>query len=117
MGNFFWPVLEDMESIKDALRYAAVISGILCGYNLIFLNVKNPLVVAICVVYAIAAWRIWKGSQGWAFAAFAMSCLQIPFVFIVLLLFVFPGLMNGVRAAIIFQRMKQQVEIAAMSQP
>jgi hypothetical protein len=117
MGNFFWPVLDEMESIKDALRYAAVVSGMLCGYDLIFLNLRNLYVIAICAVYALAVWRIWKGSQGWAFAAFAVLCLQIPWTFIVLLLFAFPGLMNGVRAAIAFQRMKEQADIAAMSQP
>jgi hypothetical protein len=113
--DFLWPVLEDIESAKDALRYAAVISAVLCGYDLLFFHL-SPVVMAICLVYAFAAWRIWKGSPAFAIAAFAILCLQSPRTFVVLLLFAFVGLMNGVRAAMAFERLQQDAAIAALSQ-
>jgi hypothetical protein len=114
--DFLWPVLEDLDSVKDALRYAAVISAVLCGYDLLFFGL-SPFVVGICVVYAFAAWRIWKGSPVFAITAFAILCLQSPRTFVVLLLFAFVGLMNGVRAAIVFERLQHEADMASLSQP
>ena len=114
--DFLWPVLEDLTSVKDALRYAAVISLVLCGYDLAFLRL-SPLVIAMCVLYALSAWRIWKGSPVFAIVAFALLCLQSLTTFVVLLLFAFVGLMSGMRAAIVFERLQQEAEIAALSQP
>lgn len=113
--DFLWPVLEDVDSVKDALRYAAVVSAVLCGYDLLFFGL-SPFVVAICIVYAFAAWRIWVGSPAFAIAAFAILCLQSPRTFVVLLLFAFVGLMNGVRAAIAFERIRQEAEVVELSQ-
>jgi len=113
--DFLWPVLEDIDAVKDALRYAAVISAVLCGYDLLFFGL-SPFVIAICIVYAFAAWRIRAGSPAFAIVAFAILCLQSPRTFVVLLLFAFVGLMNGVRAAIVFERLQQEAEVAALSQ-
>jgi hypothetical protein len=117
MGEWIRPVVEDVTSAKETALYAAVWAAILCGLTTLSILSAglNPLGVVICLLYGVAAWQIWKGSQAWAILAFAICVLQTLLVVIVVPLlwpiavpFAFLALMNGVRATSALRTFAQQ---------
>jgi hypothetical protein len=117
MGDWIWPIVEDVPSARETARYAAAWAAMLCGLSTlaVLLAGLNPIAGAICVLYGIAAWRIWKESQPWAILAFALCILQsipvlisLPLMWAIAMPFAFLALMNGVRATSALRNLADQ---------
>jgi uncharacterized membrane protein len=120
MGAWVWPVVEDAESAREAAHLAAVWTMILAGLNVLagVLTGLNVIVALVCVIYGVAAWRVWRGSHPWAIAAFVLCILQailvvisLPLIWGIFMPFAFLALMNGVRGTASLQRLTEAEEL------
>jgi hypothetical protein len=72
-----------------------MIAGLTTGHVISYLPV---------LIYAVAIWRIWRGSQAWAIAALVLCVLQgiltlltLPVIWALVIPFALIGLVKGVR--------------------
>jgi len=117
MGGLVWPFVEDIESARETAHTAAIWSGVLTGFNLLtgVLAGLSIFVLVVCLVYGIAAWRIYQGSRAWAVTAFVLFVFQallvlfrLPLIWSVLTPFAFLALMNGVRATSSLEKLEEK---------
>lgn len=121
MSELVWPIVDDMESAKDAAHYAAAWSGVLFGMNVLGGGL-HLIPLTICAIFGVGAWRIWSGSQAWAIAVFStcicefiLVLLLMPIMWGIVMPFAFLALMNGVRATTAMERLTIQAENEGLS--
>jgi hypothetical protein len=117
--DFVWPILEDIDSARDAARYAAAWTVVLCALWVLATALSGFALIAnlICVLYGFAAWHIWHGSTVWSIIAFSLCILQtllvlisLPLLWSIITPFAFLGLMNGIRATAAMERLSKPAD-------
>ncbi|HEY2364519.1 MAG TPA: hypothetical protein VGK36_25615 [Candidatus Angelobacter sp.] len=72
-----WPELKELGPAIHTARLAAIFAGTLSAFNALSLGDGfNLITVSCCILFGIAAWRIWDVQYPWAVLALILGIVQ-----------------------------------------